>query len=525
MSRFTGLARLLAFSTLIGGLVCTWLAARPANAEEWWLVARLGIWPSLVEPLTLGALGAFFALGALARRLDRPTLLLPNPGPRVHKVAEPKTGAKIPAAEPGQGDGSGRRRRRPKIEARLAGRRPDVPAFVDEVLRLAVDSAASDIHLQPLELSTRISLRVGGELEEVATAPRELHPDLIRRLQVLAALPSYQGDAAQDGRMTLDTPRGNVDVRLSLVPTHHGTKAVLRLARLDPTLFELDRLGMPANMLDDLRRLLAEPQGVLVLTGPTGSGKTTTLYAALAHIHASRGETTNLATLEDPIEVDLPFLSQTPVRSFVTGTDGAHPEANTPEQGFARALRSVLRQDPDVLMIGEVRDRETAATAVQAGLSGHLILTTLHAESAAGVFPRLVDLGVEPFLAASALSACLAQRLARRLCPECRHPAPPSRETVERLTRSGIELEARTFQVAEGCRACDGGGHLGRRAIFELFRIDPQIRRAITERVAPDRLAEMARAAGLASPPLIEQAISLAAAGEISLDEASRVAA
>lgn len=520
LTRLTRLARFLALATLVVGVACTYLVTRPANLDEWWRMARLGLWPALAEPVSVGALGLFFLFRWLARRYDHPPVRLPSPGPKVHRVGEsgPDPGLPLSADGAARTDAAERRCRRPRIEARLGGGRADVPAFLDEVMRLAVDSGASDIHLQPLDLSTRVSLRIGGELEEVATAPRAHHPDLIRRLLVLANLPGYRGEVAQDGRFTLDTPRGTVDVRLSVMPTHHGSQAVLRLARLDPELFALDRLGLPTPLLDTLRQLLAEPQGVLVLTGPTGSGKTTTLYAALAHLHATRGTTTRLATLEDPVEVDLPFLSQTPVQDFERRAKGDGVG------GFAHALRSVLRQDPDVLMVGEIRDRETAATAIQAGLSGHLILTTVHADSAAGVFPRLVDLGVEPFLVASALTGCLAQRLARRLCPECKHPAPPRPDVLEQVRRRGIDTTGLRFQVAAGCRACDGRGHRGRRAIFELLRLDTTTRRAITERLDPKQLAEMARAAGTASPSLLAQAVRLAAAGEIGLEEATKVA-
>ena len=270
--------------------------------------------------------------------------------------------------------------------------------------------------------------------------------------------------------------------------------------------------SVPEVLRDRYRELLREPQGVLVLTGPTGSGKTTTLYAALEHIHRTRGDTVNIATLEDPIEVDLPFLNQT---------------ERGPGLSFSDGLRAVLRQDPDVLMIGEIRDRETAQTAVQAGLTGHLILTTLHAESATGVFNRLIDLGVEPFLVASSVLATLSQRLVRRLCPDCRRPTPLKRRVAERLAARGIATADRpggplAFQAAAGCEACDHRGHRGRQAIFELLATSTALRQLVTAKATTDRIEELARSEGMT--PLRELAVAAAAAGEISLDEVLRVA-
>ena len=516
------LARLLRFATLalvLGGLAAVAWLDRPSSLAEGLNLFRNGFLPALLQPLPLVALAVALVSGFLTRRLERG----PEPrapGPTVHHIPTPGSTAtdaatsttpprSLVAPEPTKGSTDlALRRLRAEIEGQLTGRRPDVPAFVDGVLRAAVDLGASDVHWLPLDLSTRISLRVGGELDELATAPQAHHAEIVRRLKVLSGLVTYQSQEPQDGRFTLDSPRGTVDLRVSIVPTHHGEKVVLRLARLDPSLFELDRLGLPAEVLNGLSERLADPQGVIVLTGPTGSGKTTTLYAALNHLHQTRGATTNLATLEDPVEVELPFLSQTQVRT----AQGF---------GFPEALRAVLRQDPDVLMVGEIRDRETAGTAVQAALSGHLILTTLHADSTLGVFPRLIDLGVEPFLAASALTACLAQRLGRRLCPSCRRPAPPSRSTVERLTARGIAIDGLGFFVAEGCSACGGSGHRGRLAIFEWLAVTPELRRAVTERQGVDRLAEVA---GLGRNGLLQAAVARATQGELSLDEALRVA-
>jgi general secretion pathway protein E len=331
---------------------------------------------------------------------------------------------------------------------------------------------------------------------------------LVRRLKILAQLVPYQTDTPQDGHVSLAGPEGEVDVRISVLPTNHGERVVLRFATRDAGLPRLPALGMPAELHERFAGLLQQPQGLILLTGPTGSGKTTTLYACLEHIHRSRGETTSIATIEDPIERSLPFLNQTEVRPRLGLT-------------FAEGLRAALRQDPNVVMIGEVRDSETAEIAVRSGLTGHLILTTLHADSAAGVFARLIDAGVEPFLVASAVLASASQRLARALCPDCRQPAPPDELTLARLDSHGISVEGLTFHRADGCASCDGAGHRGRTAIFELLTVTPPLRELIVDKPPSHRIEEAAVRQGMTR--LRHQAVLAAAAGRISLEEALRV--
>lgn len=504
------LRRLTALAALTGVGSLYWVA-RPDSPEAWRSAIRLWILPAFDTPLFWGT--AVLGTGAwlLAQGLDLPSSNHPAPsaGHSLESADYTSTLGPKSSVGPRLTEVNATQRLRSRIEAHITKSQPDIPGFVDDVLRAAVHAGASDIHIQPLELSTRVTFRLGGELEEVAIAPRAQHQAIIRRLKVLSKLVVYQTDRPQDGRIVLDTPRGRVDSRLSVLPTNHGEKAVLRLARLDDALFRLDRLGLTEPLRQHLEDLLAEPQGVIVLTGPTGSGKTTTLYASLGHIHATRGETTNLATIEDPIEVDLPFLNQTRVQ-------------RSRGLSFAEGLRAVLRQDPDVLMVGEIRDRESAQAAIQAGLSGHLILTTLHAESAVGVFPRLIDLGVEPFLASSAILASASQRLARRLCPDCRRVTPPSRTQMQRLTQRGLDAEGLQFHQAPGCDTCEGSGHRGRVALFEMLTMTPEIRQIVTARADTDTLARAAREAGMA--PLADDALRLANLGEISLEEALRVA-
>lgn len=394
-----------------------------------------------------------------------------------------------------------RSRRKLRMEAFLRGE-ADVRAFTDEMLAAAVEDGASDVHVEPGIPHGLVRFRVRGELREVAKVPQAHQKDLARRLKVMANLVVYQ-EMAQDGRMTLDTEWGAVDVRVSVVPTGSGEKVVMRLAG-DAELLDLGKLGLVPDDMRRVQSLLREPQGLVIATGPTGSGKTTTLYSALAHLKKARPGA-SLASIEDPIEVEIPFVSQTQV-DRARGLD------------FAGALRSVLRQDPDVLMVGEIRDGETAKIAVQAGLSGHLVLTTLHAESTVGVFPRLVDLGVEPFLAASSTLAALSQRLAPKLCEECRRPVRPSIEQLAILRRAGLVAEGKTFYDADGCPACDYEGRRGRTAVFEILVLGPDLKRQIAAKVPTHELMSAARDLGLVT--LLASALSAASRGDVALSDA-----
>ena len=519
MDRLARFFRWLTILALLVGLVCWVLIVRPQEAGQLWGAVGM-LLGAMLQPLSLGALGVGVVSAWAARGVERRTLDVPDGGKKVHgldsqvlreeKMSDSPSAGPASVFAPVRQGRAARDRWRPRLEALLKGRRPDMVRFVDELLAIAVHADASDIHLQPLELSTRISLRVGGNLEEVATAPQALHAQLVRRLKVMADLVTHQTRQPQDGRFSIDTPRGAVDLRVSVLPTHHGEKVVLRLAQQDISRFQLQHLGLSEAQRQKLEEVLRLPQGVVVITGPTGSGKTTTLYAALTHIHETRGDSTQLATLEDPIEVELPFLSQTQVQRGAGAT-------------MADGLTALLRQDPNVLMVGEVRDSATAHVAIQGGLSGHLILTTLHAESALGVFPRLMDLGVEPFLVSSSVAATLSQRLLRRLCSDCRHPAPLERRQRERLRQLKVDVEGLTFYVAEGCRTCEKTGLRGRRAVFEMLILDPEMRRMVAQRAPLPDLYEAARARGLRS--LFESALSLAIEGEISVEEALRVTA
>ena len=500
----------LALATCLAGLGAIYVEYRPTTLMDGYFVLRDRIFaPAAEDPLvilatTVAIVAWFSSLDRDRSSLDRDRSSRSRPAPSNPRRPLPQdhsSDSPAPKAAP--------QLSKARLEAALEGR-PDIPVFVERLLEAATLARASDIHLQPLERTTRVSFRSGGVLNEVAALPQAHHQDIVRRLKVLAHLVPYESRKPQDGRFTFQSSRGAVDLRMSVVPTSHGEKVVLRLMRIGEGLLKLSDLGLDEARRQRLEALLEEPQGVIVLTGPTGSGKTTSLYAAMDHIHCTRGGTTQLNTLEDPIEIELPFASQTQVQR-AAGLD------------FHEALRSVLRQDPDILMVGEIRDPESAHIAIQAGLSGHLILTSLHADSAVGVFPRLIDLGIEPFLAASAILATVSQRLVRRLCPDCRRPKKPSRDQTRRLTEKRIPIDGLTFYVSEGCRACDGSGFGKRTAIFEVLKVSSAFRQEVTARTATDRLAELARREG--NKTLLEAAVEEAARGRISLEEALRVTA
>ncbi|MBM4362173.1 MAG: type II/IV secretion system protein, partial [Deltaproteobacteria bacterium] len=323
--------------------------------------------------------------------------------------------------------------------------KPDFIAAFDELVRGAIAVSASDIHMSPSQQGFRITYRVHGTLHEVLVAPLASAPRLTMRVKVLARLDTYVRGVPQDGRLVMTVDGVLVEARVSTLPTELGERIVLRFVRGALDVPDLETLGFSPGVLAGLRDLLARPQGILFLTAPVGSGKTTTLYAAMKHIAGSRGSTTSLVTLEDPIELELPFATQTQM----------HPKAG---MTFAATLRSVLRQDPNVIMVGEIRDHETADIAMQAGLTGHLILTTVHGDSAAGPFARIIDMNVEPFVIASATLGCLSQRLVRTLCMHCRREAAPEPLVVERFARQGIVLPGGPFFEPVGCDYCEGLG-------------------------------------------------------------------
>jgi general secretion pathway protein E len=324
-------------------------------------------------------------------------------------------------------------------------------------------------------------------------------------VKIMARLDIAEKRQPQDGRITLRLAGRPVDVRVSSLPTAHGERVVMRLLDKQTGWLNLTGLGMPSDILEALDHLVHQPHGIILVTGPTGSGKTTTLYAALGQLDTTR---LNIMTVEDPIEYDLDGIGQTQVNPRI-------------DLSFARALRAILRQDPDVIMIGEIRDLETAQIAVQASLTGHLVLATLHTNDSVGAVTRLVDMGVEPFLVASSLLGVLAQRLVRKLCPKCRVPHSPDAAECKLLgTEPKSGMLSRVYTPA-GCEVCGFSGYQGRTGIFELLKVDDKLRSSIHDRSAEGALRDHARSQGMTN--LRDDGLRWVHAGMTSIEEVLRV--
>jgi len=373
--------------------------------------------------------------------------------------------------------------------------------LINMVFMQAMKDSASDIHIEPFENRSLIRFRVDGVLKDVYEPPRALHGALASRIKVMADLDIAEKRVPQDGRIAIKLGGRAIDVRVSTLPTGHGERVVLRLLAKDAERLDLGRLGMAPDTLAPFDRLLLEPHGIILVTGPTGSGKTTTLYAALSRLDHTE---LNIMTVEDPIEYNLDGIGQTQVNPKV-------------EMDFARALRAILRQDPDVVLIGEIRDLETAQIAVQASLTGHLVLATLHTNDAASAVTRLVDMGIEPFLLGSSLMGILAQRLVRRLCPHCREAYVPS-ETEWSVLGNGTT--PKQIWRATGCPACNQTGYRGRTGVYELLRVDEAMRRLIHDGAGEHALRDYGMAHGMRS--LRMDAERWLVSGETSLEEVLR---
>ena len=359
--------------------------------------------------------------------------------------------------------------------------------MLNALLTQAAKDGASDIHIEPYERSSSVRFRVDGTLREVVRPNRALHAAMISRLKIMAELDIAEKRLPQDGRISLRIGGRAIDVRVSTLPSSHGERAVLRLLDKTESRFTLEGLGMDGEVLAAFAKLIHQPHGIVLVTGPTGSGKTTTLYASLTRVDTA---TTKVLTVEDPVEYELPGIGQTQVNPKIDLT-------------FAKALRAILRQDPDVIMIGEIRDFETAQIAIQASLTGHLVLATVHTNDAPSSVTRLIDMGVEPFLLSSSLLGVLAQRLVRKLCPRCK-----------RQDDAGLWHPV-------GCDHCAHTGYKGRTGVYELMKVDPAVQALVHNRAAEQELAVAARAAGLRS--MREDGERLVQAGVTSLEEVIRV--
>ncbi|MGF1502619.1 MAG: GspE/PulE family protein [Paracoccaceae bacterium] len=387
--------------------------------------------------------------------------------------------------------------------ARLRDLASDAPVvrWVDGLLDSALAARASDIHLDPRDGSLRVRLRVDGALTAIDPPPAEIRAAVLSRFKIMGALDIAEQRLPQDGRATATLRGRRIDLRIATAPTPFGETVVIRLLDGQEGGASLEGLGYSDRALGQIRTLLARPAGILLATGPTGSGKTTTLYAALKALDAPSRK---LLTVEDPVEYLLDGVTQIQANAEIG-------------LGFARVLRSVLRHNPDVVMIGEIRDRETAEIAVEAALTGHPVLSTLHTNSAAGAVTRLRDMGVPAYLLAAVLSGAIAQRLVRRLCPDCAEPAAAPAGLAARLGLGTLE----GLRQAPGCRSCRGTGRQGRIAVAEVLTADPEIRRLILAETSEAEIASAAEAAGMV--PLVGDALAKASVGLIAIEDALRL--
>ena len=384
-----------------------------------------------------------------------------------------------------------------------AGRAP-VIKLVNLILFEAVKAQASDVHVQPYEERLVVRMRVDGVLADAFEVPKALQDEVVSRVKVMGRMNIAEKRVPQDGRAGVQVGDRTVDLRLSTLPTSYGERAVIRLLDKSVRRYGLDELGMEPRALVRFKELIAAEHGIVLVTGPTGSGKTTTLYAALQQLN---GKERNILTLEDPIEYALEGVSQTQVSEKKGMT-------------FASGLRSVLRQDPDVIMVGEVRDRETAVMAIQSALTGHLVFSTLHTNDAASAVARLLDLGIEPYLLASSLTGVLAQRLVRRVCGDCGRPMPPSDDDLRRLAVDPMQVDVSSVRAGAGCPTCRGSGYRGRFGLFELLAADEQVRTQIQERAVASQIKSAAVADGMRS--LRDDGVRRWLAGDTTADEVLR---
>ena len=373
--------------------------------------------------------------------------------------------------------------------------------FVNLVLQQAVRAQASDIHFEPFEEEFRIRYRVDGALYEMSPPPKSLALPVISRVKVISELNIAEHRIPQDGRIKMTIAGRPVDLRVSTLPTQFGESVVLRVLDQSAVNLDLDNLGLPENIKEGIRAAVRRPNGIFIVTGPTGSGKTTTLYSALREINVID---TKILTAEDPVEYEIEGIMQVPVNHKV-GLD------------FARALRAFLRQDPDKIMVGEIRDIETARIAVQASLTGHVVLSTLHTNDAPGAITRLIDMGLEPFLLSASIEFVLGQRLVRKICKECKQEYKPKRDILEDLGLNPQELGDRKFYFGGGCPECNQTGYRGRSGLFEMITITDSFRELINSGAATLVLRQKAIEQGMRT--LREDGLRSIFDGETTIEE------
>ncbi len=397
-------------------------------------------------------------------------------------------------------------RRAKVIEAFNRSAEADVPQLVDYLVQQGMALRASDIHVVPYRDFAAVRFRVDGILTDVGQLAGHLKDSVTNRLKVLSNLVTYVHDKPQDGRFDISVGDRRMDLRIAFMPTLHGERVVMRLLDRAEVEFGMENLGLTPPQLEIMTDIIMRPQGMIILTGPTGSGKTTTIYCALRAVLRQNQNSCSIYTLEDPIEYDLLNINQTQIEEAQGFT-------------FEKGLRTMLRQDPDVIMVGEIRDLPTAKIAIQAGMTGHLIITTVHAKGATAVFMRLIEMGVDPPSVASAVTGVVAQRLVRVLCPSCKRPEPP---TPGQEAKLGLKLsEGAIFYGPQGCDKCGMKGYVGRRGVFEILEVNEKIRSLIVDRATPEKIQRQFVEQG--TKTLVDHGLAYALKGETSLDEVIRI--
>ncbi|NBV24222.1 MAG: type II/IV secretion system protein [Proteobacteria bacterium] len=381
----------------------------------------------------------------------------------------------------------------------------DISTLVNYLVHDAVQSGASDIHIEPWQESLAVRIRVSGQLVEMLHLPSEMKEKVSGRFKVMANMASHLSGVAQDGKVNMGPEFNNVQLRVSIFPTVLGEKIVCRIFDPSTRSFDIDRLGLEPKTKEQFIHLVDKPNGLILLTGPTGSGKTTAIYCALHYLLTKHGTSVSVASVEDPVEVPIPTVSQAqlnPAQDFT----------------FAAALRSLMRQDPQIIMVGEIRDPETAGIAVQAGLTGHLVISTVHSGTTAGVFARLINMGIEPFLLASSILGVMGVRLVRKNCPFCAIPYEPEPALLRTLTQD--EIDNASFRKGAGCPECKETGYNGRFSISELLQVDEHIRDAVMEKKPTRVIQQIATDHGMRT--LWQNGLNRALAGETTLEEVTR---
>jgi type IV pilus assembly protein PilB len=385
---------------------------------------------------------------------------------------------------------------------KLVARAEEAPVvkLVDLIIRQAIDERASDIHIEPFKDKTSLRYRIDGKLYEIPPPAKHLHLPIISRIKILSKLDIAEKRLPQDGAFLVNMEDRAIDIRVSTIPTIYGEKLVLRILDRSTVVLDMEQLGFDAKQLKEIRRIVNLPYGLVLLTGPTSSGKTTTLYAILSEI---KSPTKNIITIEDPVEYKLDGINQVQVKPEIGLT-------------FSNALRSFLRQDPDVMLVGETRDLETAQICIRSALTGHLILSTLHTNDAVSAISRLIDIGVEPYIVAPSLLLVVAQRLVRKLCPDCKEAYEPSPEHLE-----GVKIKAELIYKPKGCSKCNQIGYRGRTCVSEILVINDQIRELINQRDSWQKIKDAAKASGMQT--LYESSIKKVEEGVTSFEEAISV--